>query len=288
MSEITLNKLVETIKEINTGKFCKNVDGYIRAAFVIDNDLKELGDPAHRLDRQKILLEKIDEEASRILFQSTLCSSRLINFPFYKNGLSGKSHEKTVLYLKEIKKHQMELLSSVRDDIEMIRNIIKQSENLRNALGKHSKTIGNASFLMDVIRERINSRPTTLLRLNAKGKKAAELNRTIDEMRIFENREQEKIKKDAENNPAAKALSDYLKVADEIRLGLQARQINLSANTKELKKGSGLLIKLASKGYSPFMKKKLDALIKMHETRTRKFKTRVNKCRAVCHIEENI
>ncbi len=286
MDEITLNKLVETIKKINTGRFLKNVDSYIKAAFAIDNDLKQLEDPAHWLDRQKILQEKIDKEASRILFQSTLCASRLINFPFHKNGLSGKSHGKTVLYLKKIKKHQMELLSSVCDDIEIIRNIIKHTGNLRKILGNHSKTIGNASFLMDVIRDRINRRPTTLLRLNAKGKKADELNRTIDKMLIFENRQEEKIRKDAENNPANKALFAYLSVTDEICSGLNKRQISLSVNIKELKKGNRLLIKLVSKGYSPFMKKSLDTLIKMHESRTRKFKTLVHESRKICYIEK--
>lgn len=276
MEKITLEDLADAIRTINPKRYTAQLDRYIKSAAVLDQTLgsENGGWPEKRRRSHEACYEDIQREASRIQKQSTLTVNRLIHFRFPaddpQKGIPERKRQ-TRFYFSKIKKQQMEVLSTITDEIDIIQSMIDHSRKVQSVFMTHSKTLLKTAGLMSIIRERIVRRPTTLLRLAGRDRKIQQLNDTFERIQDFENTHAEGIRRDAEENPVSSAMSSYYRLTQGTYSEIERRKTVIEQCIKDLKRGGKLLLKLASKGYSPMMKRNLDMLVYQHEDRTRDF-----------------
>lgn len=290
MEEVTLQNIIDAGQGINTKRFLAALDAFIKTISRMDVEGgladQRRGDFRRQQDEA---YGNIHREAGQILSHSTLAVSCIINFHFRMNGQAKgipSIDEKTSYYFRRIRKHQVELLLTIGNEISMIQDALKRSLKMQQVFGENVPPVVNASLFMSVVRERIDERPTTLLRLNGTGRKIEQLNNTFSDIQTYEDAYHQEIRKDAEANPISNAMEIYTDLTQDVFHDVEHRKKRLKANIKELAKGRKLMIKLATKGYSPFMKKGLDTLVASHRERTRKFSAAIHEWRQNYYIEE--
>ncbi|MCP4109921.1 MAG: hypothetical protein GY749_31105 [Desulfobacteraceae bacterium] len=280
MEKTKLEQISETIQSISAIKFTFYIDRYVKTSAKMDSSL---GKPDTKIqanyDNSR---EAVLQEASAILSQSKLSLSYIANLQFKMNGQPkgiSKTDEKTRIYFAKIRKHQIELLSSISDEAEITSNIIKQSVRMRDVIKQNSPMIYRASNLMDILRERISERPTTLLRVNSNDEKAGELNRIFHSINKYEDNYEAGLRQESEKHPAENMLAVYYDLMQGLREDIEQRKLKIADGVKELNQGWKLLKKLATKGYSRRMQRVLDKLVDKHNARTDRFLKSVQECR---------
>lgn len=282
MEEITIDQLADALRGIHPKRFTAGVERYVQSATVLDLTLRtDQGLSEKRRLRREACYEDIRGEATRIQTQSTLTVNRLIHFRFQPDPRKTppERERQTKAYFSKIKKQQMEVLSAITDEIEIIQSMIEHARKTQSVLLDHSETLWKTAGLMGIIRERIVERPTTLLRLEGRDRKIQQLNDAFHQIQTYENTHADGIRRDAEENPMDGALSTYHDLSRETYSEIKRRKAVMEHHIKDLKQGGKLLLKLATKGYSRMMKRGLDRLVFNHEDRTRDFHHHIRESR---------
>jgi|GEM_PF-5743156 len=289
MEEVTLQDIVDAVQGIDVNHFLAKVDAFVGASECLH--LKN-GLSTHRqaasCREQNETFQHILHEAARLQTCSTLAVSRIANFHFRVNSQAKRTPsaaDKTPLYFRKLRKYQIELLLSIENEIGLIRECLKQSFKIQQVFRENVPPVAQASRYLAIVQERIAARPTTLLKLNGKGKKIEQLNSTFLDIQRYEDACQQEFRHDAESNPIAAADAILADLTTEAHHDMEYRKGRLKDDIRELAKGRKLMIKLATKGYSPFMKKNLDILVACHGERIRRFNAAVRKSRRQYYIE---
>jgi len=299
MNHISIQEMSEALESIEIDPFISQIKQYIKTSSFIDQtlelpDIKRSGSKKYRknIEQYDLCCKNIEKQTSEILSKSALSANRIINFSINikKQGNAiPEINTQTEYYFRRIKKQQMELLSAIGDDIEIIKNMIRQAGEMRSVMKTHAPAINKTNGLMKIMQERIAERPTTLLKLEGTGDRIRELNKTLRNMQEYENINGDRMYRDAQNNPVGKALSAYYDLVQISCKDIIFLKLRIQRRFKDLKMGGKLMLKLSEKGYSPFKKKKLDILLSRHDDRTRKFKKNILECRKLYFTEpENI
>lgn len=289
MEEVTLQDIVDAVQEIDVKNFLAEVDTFVAAP---EHLHLPIGLSAHRqaasCGKQHETFQNILREAARLQTCSTLAVSRIANFHFCVNGRAMRTPsvaDKTPLYFRMLRKHQIELLLSIENEIGLIRESLRQSLKIHQVFRENVPPVVQAGRFMAVVRERIAARPTTLLKLNGTDKKIEQLNDTFSDIHRYEDACHREIRHDAESNPISDAVAILSDLTTATIHDMEYRKHRLNADTRELAKGRKLLVKLATKGYSPFMKKSLDILVANHGERIRRLNAAVRESRQQYYIE---
>lgn len=291
MEEAPLQELVDVALGINAKRFVTGVDGFVQAASRL-NTLE-----VEREDRRREALRKRQEqsyqsilaEAGTLLTRSTRAVSFLINFRFQLNGRAKKAsaiNACTLDYFRKMRKHQVELLLSIGGEVSMIRDTLKHSRRIQEVFRQNTLPVAHAAHFMSVVRERIDARPTTLLRVNGSGRKIEQLNHTFSDIRSYEDTYHLRIRQEAEANPLNHASTIWTELISGTLHDIMDRRNRLAADIGELETGGKLMIRLAKDGYSPFMKKRLDRLVECHRKRVHGFAASVQGWRKRYYIED--
>jgi hypothetical protein len=293
MEEVTLQDIVDAAQGIDTKRFVAGVDDFIKAAARLDAAAGGMSDERREAvrRRQEEFYDTILEEAGKILTRSTLSVSCIINFRFQLNGRAGRAaslDDSTLYYFRKMRKHQIELLLGIGNEISMIRDTLKHSRRMQEVFQQNAPPVAQAALFMTVVRERIEARPTTLLRVNGSGRKIEQLNHTFSDIQSYEDSYHRKIRQEAEANPMSIAMEIFADLTSGALRDMEDRRNRLKVDIKELEKGRKLMIRLATDGYSPFMKKHLDRLVASHLERSRGFAAAVREWRKSYYIEEPI
>ena len=286
MEEISISELSEAVRVPDPRPFMRQLDRYVRLADLADRHMRKSMPLTEKKSRKyEDCYTDIVRESSAILSLSTLSVSRIINFRFKLNGQASGVPEidrQTVYYFQKLRKQQVELLSTVGDEVEIIRMLIRRSKKMQSMIQEHSLILRKAGLLMDVVRERVEKRPTTLLRVEGRDSKIQELNRTFGDIQLYENEYEQRMGPNTKNHrqkaieSALMSCNDLLQTSyDDIRI----RKQRIHSSLKEMKQGGKLMLKLVTKGYSPLMKRRLDKLVSDHENRIREFQNHVRECR---------
>ena len=216
------------------------------------------------------------DEASFILSQYTISVYHIINFKIDAGG-SGKNDPETRQYFVKIKQQLIELLMTIADDIEILKDMLGHSMKLCGIIQNHSETIGKSSFLMNVLRERISRRPTATLRMENidDDDDVMQLNQAFCEINKHESDCGAKLEAEESKTDIYTSLANFhgmFKIPCE---EIETRKERIKSGIKELKQGSTALKVLATKGYSRKMQKGLDKLINNHKNRICAFRQEV-------------
>lgn len=285
--EITIEEVAAAIAEIDSRLLDARIRQFVRASSYIEGLPGKSGQlPEKMLHAYEISYTELMQESSAMLSKSTVTVNRIVNYRFCLNGQSKgipETDRMTESWFRKIRKHEMELLSAINDEVRMLRSSIRQYKKMQEVMKTHSPAIRKAGNLMAVIRERIARRPTTLLRVEGSGEKIRELNETFRAMNEYENTRVSDP--DSGDSPVCEAFALCQELGQGSFADISVRQVRVKNSIKELKKGGKVLFKLAKKGYSPFMKRSLEELRASHEERTRVFQQHVMENRSLYFLQ---
>jgi len=274
MDNEIIGQLSETINNFNINQFVSDVDRCIQAWNAPDSDkktdeklsfFKKLGfsrKPRFPLEKEKEkdgilrfaqndIAEAIERESDAICSRAALLLKYLGEFRFVRNG-HPESDEKILPYFRKIKQQQQTLVSEISDETEMIRNIIMQSEQMRNLVKSHSERLQQTAFMLGIIQERLARRSSAMPVLLLPSDK--------NEIKNTHPAYHDDLFKDSCNE-------------------IEQRKQKIIAGVRELKDGWNLLEKLLKKGCGRSMRKKLDMLMNRHDLRVSEFQKQVAECR---------
>ncbi|NJL59181.1 MAG: hypothetical protein HC887_05570 [Desulfobacteraceae bacterium] len=200
----------------------------------------------------------------------------LVNFRFSSNGHYDPNK---FTYFRQLKSQQIGLVMNIGDDTEMLLNLIRQSARMRRLLERNSEPVQQYSYLTTVLQERIEARPTSMIRLPGKDEKVRELNRTLRDMNEYENGYGSDMQKETVNLKFMPYLTLIREAHDEIH---QYRE-NIISDIRELRKGWDFFRQLMFYGILPKIRKSLDDLIGKDRERKAAFQDHVHRCRQMLH-----
>jgi len=277
MDNAAFEKVSEVVKDFNVNKFVSDVDRYVKIRAVPGSDEKcdEKQDkklsffkklsfsrkPRLSVDKEKDeilrfaqndITDAIEQESDAICSRSALLLKCLGEFRFVRNG-HPESDEKILPYFRKMKQQQQTLVSEISDETEMIRNIVVQSEQMRNLIKSHSKHLQQTAFMLGIIQERLARRSTAV---------------PVPLLPAGENDEIKNNRPVCPDDLFQDAFND-----------IEQRKQKIISGAQELKEGWNLLEKLLKNGYGSGMRKKLDMLINRHDLRVFEFQKQVSECR---------
>lgn len=272
-NDAALKQLAETVEQFDTKKLISSLNDFIIASYGIAA-AKRYGKPVGLRD------ETVEREISAALSRTALILSHMSNLSFSPNGENAESREgNTLFWLKAVKKHQMAVLMDISDDIEIIGSVIRQSERVKRLVLGHSPVLEKAAYLTDILHDRIINRPTAFFRLDADDEEVERLNETIRNMRDYEDTFGPVFERDMENNDPEKSLGTLRKLISESCGEIEKRKKRIVTGMEELNQGWKLFNKLATKGYSRRLRRKLGATAERHHRRITVFRELIRKNR---------
>lgn len=165
MDRRAIQQISSAIRRMDPARFSSSVDLYLNDS-VTDNNRK-----MSRFFRKKRFLsdnktrERVSQEACAIISFSKRALNHLKKFQInghYHKGIP-ETDEKTRWYFRQMKDHQRELLTGISEETEIILNMVIQADQTRDLLREHSKTIGEAAYLMGIITERLTQSSAPLI-----------------------------------------------------------------------------------------------------------------------------
>lgn len=282
-SEIDIERICYTVNGIDGKKFLKYLDKYIRVCLSLDDQIKKGKSLSSRLwEKYEYLFEHLEKEAAFILSQTTIALNHMINYRFRignpPEAEAGHINQRYGYYRK-IKRQQMEVLSSLADEIEILGSLLKQTGKMRGLIQKHSSTFDKASNLMNIICERITHRPMAVMKLDGNDEKIRELDTTIQNINKYEDLYGKQIQKETDENYPGAACSMFTGIIDESYGQMIHRKKRIVSLLKELKAGCAMMRKIVKIGYSNRMQASFNTLIENHNHRLFEFQSLVYECR---------
>lgn len=261
-------------------RFSGAVARYLRTAGAMDRSLDAASEPENAPGKRlAAAVSEIDVEGERLLTRISVAVNHLVYVgPVPEPGGPASAFRK-------IKRHQIELLSAVGDDIELIRDQVRRSREIQALFQDQSARLRRAATLLDILHQRFVHRPTTLLQLAGRDEKILELNQTFREINRFEDDRGQEMAADETAGPMNGALGDYRTMAGETYGDLLRRRTRLRRRMKELAEGRRLLLGIARKGMSPWRAYRVNVLFARHENRALRFRNRVREHRGQYFVE---
>jgi len=283
MGEITIEDVADAIQKMDSSPLGARIGQFVKASSYMEDFLVRADAlPEKTVHAYEKSYAELMQESSAMLSQSSDTVSRIVSYRFRLNGQSKgipETDQFTQSWFRKMRRHQMELLSGINDEVRLIRTGIRQYKKMQEVIKIHSPAICKAGNMMSVIRERIARRPTTLLHLESSEEKISELNQTFRDMNEYENRRHTDL--DSGKNPGHDAFVLCRELGQGAFADISIRQQRVKNSISELKKGGKLLFTLAKKGYSPFMKRSLEELTACHEERIRVFQKQIMENRSL-------
>ena len=322
MDKTAIRQISAAMRGIHPVKFTSYVDDYVKTSAITDASVKNrvktgfLG-KIRILSGSRDYYPRIEQEASVILSQFAVSLKHIRNFQFKMNGQHKgipDTDQKTRLYFKRIKQQQTELLLGISEEVEIVRNMIRQAGEMRGIIQNHSKKLQEAAFLMDIVGERLSQQsipvihePETghdaqlrpekgqdedkkmpaiwdegmiLPEIKNNDKSVRQIAGTLQDIKAFEDTWVVASGQDSEEHRLGKwPLSHYDIIGDSYN-EIKQRKQRIITGIRELRQGWKFLKKLATKGYSHRMQRGLDALLSKHDNRMHEFQKYVQECRA--------
>jgi len=301
MKKKNIRQKTEFIQDIDVNRFISHLDQYIKTsasyADSVGSSLRlepttdspvgsslRLEPTTDSQYEYEACYKSLMRESSVILLKSDKSLNHIVNFRFKMNGQSKgipETDKKTYLYFRKIKRHQMLLLASISDEVEIIASMIKESEKMRKIIQSHTGILKKATYLMDVLGERIEKRPTLLLSIEGESNEnVQELNETFQDMNKYEDTYEKRFRAESENHHPERSSSVYQKIIHDSHQEIEIRKKNILSEIRELNEGWNFLNKLVLNGYSRKMRRGLDNMSDKHDQRESDFQEYVQKCRA--------
>lgn len=257
-----LEELAQAVSGFKPGRFIFQLDICLKNARAVD--LSEKTRQQHQEAYQAL-----DQEAAFLISQSRILQERLRRLRFQANGQPDP--ETTGLYFRKLRRHHLELVVSIAEEIETLQEMVKQNQQFWGLLAKHTPTLKKAATLMTILRDRLDNRPSSLLRLQGSGEKIAELNQTFAQIYQYEEDCGQRLWAENEDRLAARAIAAYRTTLGQTHHLVQERTRRLKALVTELKAGAKLFRHLGVRGYSHRKRRALDGLIESHQQRCQAF-----------------
>lgn len=278
-----LQELANALERIDSRAFCLWVDRYLRCSCALD-DWRMNRTVCADIDTDFYFqtCDMVDTQADRIRSDTRDYLRRVMNFQYRFNGDSAADLQfrlKVIRGVKIVKRQQAELSAAILDSVDMIKDMIQQSKKIRKVVQQPHRTIRKAARLMDVLSERMEHRPTTLLKLNGKDKKIKQLNQTFKNVNDYEEQYRHSFVSENQHDLAGQVITRHTAIGQAFYPQIEEKNEMIRNDCRQLDLGLTILEKLVKKGYYPRIEKNLDLINSEHRRRILAFRSQVIQCR---------
>ena len=153
---LKLKKLSTAIKRLRV-----LLNNFKKSSARLDVDFKHTGAWSDAYVKKfNIHQNAIEIEIQNLLHSSGSFLEHLVNLQMKNPG------DDTYIYFRLLKSQQMELLSTIKDEIEIIRIKITQCVMIRRMLKEHLPTLQKTNTLIEIVQQRLETMPSTILPIN--------------------------------------------------------------------------------------------------------------------------
>ncbi len=278
-----LNDISRRIRRIDVRPLTSRISRYIRLSAVVDDALRNADLNSRRAARQlDACWRELSDAAPTLLANLTDARQRIVDLQYEENsGNNGSAEEREQARrcFGRLKRHGMELLAHLTDEVRIVQEALRQGEQVRRIVSDHSVSMKRAATLLDILLERFAHRPTVAYRVGGTTEDIRQLTYAVDGM--------ESWRPDAGStggNGSAEALrvatlSPFGRVVQSMWEELEQRGRKIDKAAAELKEGWNLLHRLSAKGYSRKIRQKAEKLSFQHEARRRAFQKFIRESR---------
>lgn len=271
-----IQEIFKTIDGIDVRRLSDELERYLNISKSTDDQVHCHSPLSESIGKTyRLCHDSVEKEISVLLSGIAVSLNHFIHFRFSANG-NFKNDPKEFTYFRQLKSQQIGLLMSISDDTEMLRNLIRQAAKMRRLLAKNSEPFQRYAYLSNVLSERLEERPTTLLRLHGKDEKIKELNQTLQDMNEYEGGYNVDMQK---RNGQKIEFPIYLDIISESHEKIRQYRKNIASDISEFRHGWDFFRKLAFQGILPIIRKPLDELIEKDLLRKAAFRDHICRCR---------
>lgn len=271
-----IQEIFKTIDGIDIRRLSDELERYLNISKSTDEQVHCHSPLSENIGKTyRLCYDSLEKEISVLLSRIAISLNHFMNFRFSAHG-NLKHDPKELAYFKQLKSQQIGLLMSISDETEMLQNLMRQAAKMRRLLAKNSEPFQRYAYLTKVLLERLEERPTTLLRLHGKDEKIKELNQTMQDMNEYENWYNADMQK---WNGEKIGFTPYLDIIRESQEKIRQYRKNIASDITEFRQGWEFFRKLAFHGILPKIRKPLDELIEKDRLRKAAFRDYICRCR---------
>ena len=260
-------EISKIILSLDAAKFISCLDRYVKISLIPD--------PAKEKKREhnEKNYAELEQEAEVILLQSNLSLKHLLDFPFKMNGYDAESGQKTKAYFRQMRRHQIEILMQISEETEMILNMTRYSEKMRDLMRNHSELLQQSELFMDAVGGRISRESSLSVRPEYRSHNDEDVRKlagTFQCVKDYDDAYSGNIPKNRAMLKTDRAAVFHELIRD-IRKGIEAKKKKLGEDIRELRQGWKILSILATTGYSRRIRRSINTLVKAHTARVAEF-----------------
>jgi hypothetical protein len=287
MDPSVLNNLSRSIRSIDTRRLAGRISLYIRLSAAVEESLRR---PDLNGDRVASQLEAccwgLFGDIPLFLDQLTRAREEMVDLHYTGDGAEKRkkpaieaSKEDARQCFDALKRHGMELLAHLTDEIGIVQEILRQGEEVRRIISGHLDPMTRSARLFDILLERFARRPTVAYRVGGATPDVKQLAYAVEGMEGWQSDSASDDRGSAESLRVA-TLSPYGAVIRSMWEELEQRSRKIADAGAELREGWDLLCRLSARGYSRKIRKQTEALSHKHRARRHAFKTFIRESRA--------
>jgi hypothetical protein len=284
MDPFVLNDISRRIRNLDTRRLTGRVSRYIRLSASAYDALCQTDLNGERiLDRLESCCWELFGEIPLLLDRISGVRDQLVDLRYKESGekpLSAENRESARACFGAIKRHGMELLAHLTDEVGILHETLRQGEQVRRLVNDHTDPMKRSANLLDILLERFAHRPTVAYRVGGRTREVRQLAYAVEGMEQWTS-----ATDPAEENGPAEALrvatlSPYGRIIRSMWEELEQRGRKIDEAAAELNQGWDLLHRLAAGGYSKKIRRQADTLSFKHRARRRAFKKVIREGRA--------
>jgi hypothetical protein len=283
MDPSLLNDISRRIRKLDTRRLTGRISRYVHLSAAADESLRRPDlDGGRVMDRLAACCWELFGEIPILIKSVTEIREQMVDLHHEeneKNAAPPEIGEASRRCFDGLKRHGMELLAHLTDEIGIVQETLKQGERVRRIVADHTDPMKRSATLLDILLERFAHRPTVAYRVGGESADIRQLEYAVEGMENWE------ATADSENDGSAESLrvatlSPYGRVIQSMWEELEQRGRKIADADAELKEGWRLLHRLSAKGYSRKIRQEAEKLSFRHEARRRAFQKFIRESRA--------
>jgi hypothetical protein len=282
MDPYVLNEISRRIRGIDVRPLTGGISRYIRLSGDLAESLRNPDLNGRRAARQlETCCGKLFEEAPALLEMIADIRKRIVDLQYEENGNGNEPPDEGGRQCFGIlKRHGMELLAHLTDEIGIVQETLRQGEQVHTIVSRHVDPMKRAARLLDILLERFARRPTVAYRVGGDTEDIRRLTYAVAGMETWASASQGADDASPAEALRAATLSPYGHVVQATWEELAQRSRKITKAAAELKEGWGILHRLSAKGCSRKIRQQAERLSFQHEARRRAFQKFIRESRA--------
>lgn len=218
-------------------------------------------------------VQRIRGEASCLVSHAVILMKTFMEIVFQESSYVPRTR------FRKLKLIQVESLSFIIDETEIIENMVSKSQKFRQMLSDNLAVLQKSNQYMEIMKERLENRPSTLLSVHGKDEKIKALNNTITNMQTYEASCMVRISKGMNGSVFDNSFIIYKDLENDHVIQIHKSLKSIENRFDEIKTVFGHMKRIAKKGFTRRIQNQIEPILENHQRRRHDFEKSVQLCR---------